>query len=376
VADLLRAHGTPQSFDALHVDVDGDELPLIDAILAAGFSPAAIALNINPDVPPPIQLRTRLQPRQGGRMLVGAEEPCDTWPCSTSELARFRAAGLSTPSADAAFHTLHGAGYSLLGFGFGRFSSWCLRCEHRMWWARADLISLGTAAGTRADAPTAYRQMVHSFWAQVYGAQEGPASFSGKLLAHSSNWLHWRRTFDAEAASLIAAHSWRTALLGQTQPPLREAHGPAAAEPPPLEPNATLKGWCLKADPCPLHAFTHAPPSRLPSLAHILNCVDRKGPNRSSAPPLSRANVRVPLARRPCQRRRRHFCQRRDGSRAASVSVRAMRRPALLWSPSTSRAQQRSAASAPSHRSGCAVHGSARARLTAPGAQSWRRRSR
>lgn len=292
VAELLRAHATPLRFDALNVDVDGDELPLIEAILTAGFSPATIALTINPDVPPPIQVRTRLvDPTHGGRALVGAEEPCDTWPCSTSQLARLRAAGLSGPSADAAFHSLHPAGYALLGFGFGRFSSWCLRCEHRMWWVRADVLGPDADA---ADAPTAYRQMVRSFWVAVYGSVEGPRGFAGKLLAHSSNWLAWRRTFDEAAAAAIAEAAWRRPLLGQTQPEQPEAgggdargpvapgdaRGPVAPEPPsppsppPKEPNETspLVGWCLRADPCPLHAFTHAPPSRLPSLAHVLNC--------------------------------------------------------------------------------------------------------
>ena len=99
VVELLRAHGTPQQFAALNVDVDGDELPLIEAILAADYSPSTIALTINPDIPPPIQLRTRLMhPSPAGRALVGAAEPCDTWPCSTSALARLRAAGLSGPS--------------------------------------------------------------------------------------------------------------------------------------------------------------------------------------------------------------------------------------------------------------------------------------
>lgn len=269
VAELLRAHGTPRDFDALNVDVDGDELPLIEAILAAGFSPAAIALTINPDVPPPIEVRTGLvHPTQGRRNLrrnlVGAEEPCDTWPCSTSALARLRAAGLSGPSAAAAFHSLHTAGYALLGFGFGRFSSWCVACEHRMWWVRADLLN----SPAYRDAGAAYRQMVLSFWAQMYGQLEGPRSFVGKLLAHSSNWLHWKRNFDEDAAVAVAAASWRPELLGQTQPRGLDVYEP----PPPQDPNATLKGWCLKADPCPLHAFTHAPPGRIPALVHILNC--------------------------------------------------------------------------------------------------------
>lgn len=269
VADLLRTYGTPQSFAALNVDVDGDELPLIEAILSAGFSPATVALTINPDIPPPIQLRTRLiQPTKAGRSLVGAEERCDTWPCSTSDLARLRAAGLSGPSADAAFHSLHKAGYELLGFNFGRFSSWCLRCEHRMWWARADVLSSWSTAGVRTDLPTAYRQMVASYWAQVHGALQGPRSFPGKLLAHSSNWVHWRKVLDEEEAVVVAAAAWGETLLGQMMPS-RGTHSEAQASPPQ---NATLKGWCLKADPCPLHAFTHAPPWGLPSLTRVLNC--------------------------------------------------------------------------------------------------------
>ena len=200
--------------------MDGDELPLIESILAAGFTPAVIALTINPDIPPPIQLRTGLvRPSQAGgpsqpsghasgqsreqanalgevrlnasagslesrlrRVLVGAEEPCDTWPCSTSPLAKLRAAGLAAPSADATFAVLHGAGYALLGFGFGRFSSWCLRCEHRMWWVRAELLDKDATSERLPDTPTAYRRMVASFWASTYGAVEGPHGFPGACL--------------------------------------------------------------------------------------------------------------------------------------------------------------------------------------------------
>ena len=300
VAEVLRSHGTPRHFDALNVDVDGDELPLIEAILAAGFSPAVVALTINPDVPPPLQLRTSIKyaaaaaaaaepsstsdavsRRPSSRHLHGAEEPCDTFPCSNSYLSRLRAAGLGGSSADAAFHAMHAAGYSLLGFGFGRFSSWCLKCEHRMWWVRSDALARlgsrrldGRVPGGRAaaeDAAAAYRRMVYSFWAHTYAAFESPHNFPGKLLAHSSGWSQWRKIFDESIGQSVAARAWGDALLGRSHSEGTAEGAPPA--PPWFEPNTTLKGWCLKADPCPVHAVTHAPPSRLPSpMRALLNC--------------------------------------------------------------------------------------------------------
>ena len=151
-----------------------------------------------------------------------------------------------------------------------------------MWWARAALLHGGSHAGVptaaaraaapsagQLDAPAAYRQMVRSFWTQLYGAREGPRGFPGKLLAHSASWVQWRKESDEEMAMAAGYSAWDVALLGQTQPP---THAPNTTPMVTVMPNTTLKGWCLKADPCPLHAFTHPPPGRIPSLMHILNC--------------------------------------------------------------------------------------------------------
>ena len=125
IAQLLRAHGTPASFDALSIDIDSDEVALVRAILEGGFSPRAIAVNFNPDLPPPIYLESHLggedrQPRaDAGRHLPGS----------------YVSAGLGSGSA-AAFYEVLSPKYSLLGFQMGRFSRWCHRCEQRMWWVR------------------------------------------------------------------------------------------------------------------------------------------------------------------------------------------------------------------------------------------------
>ena len=80
IAQLLRAHGTPASFDALSIDIDSDEVALVRAILEGGFSPRAIAVNFNPDLPPPIYLESHLggedrQPRaDAGRHLPVVRE--------------------------------------------------------------------------------------------------------------------------------------------------------------------------------------------------------------------------------------------------------------------------------------------------------------
>ena len=53
VAGLLRDHRTPKKLAALKVDIDSIDLPVLEAILEAGYRPMVIMVEINPDVPPP-----------------------------------------------------------------------------------------------------------------------------------------------------------------------------------------------------------------------------------------------------------------------------------------------------------------------------------
>jgi hypothetical protein len=173
-----------------------------------------------------------------------------------------------------------------------------------MWWVRSEMVpelSAASAPGERSShehgaerrerlasrAPAAYREMVQSYWSHVLASVAGPFGFPGKLLAHSSNWVKWRTIFDETEAAAVAAAAWDASLLGQTHQQqgvdMSGRGGGPAASPESERASAEvwahrnrtgpLKGWCLKADPCPLHAFTHAPPSLLPSrLGSLLNC--------------------------------------------------------------------------------------------------------
>ena len=219
IQSLLVASSVPETLDALAIDTDSHEAALLEAIVTAGYRPRAIAININPDIPPPIQIRHT-------RATHGAAA----------------AAGLAAASADAVWHVLAPRGYTFVAFQFGRFSRWCHRCEQRMWFVRSD-----AAKGLE----TTWGDMVRMFWAHIYASTVAPRSLPGKILAHSSSWAMWRAKFDEGEAMRVAAQAWNgTALAGGGQPYVAKFGS--------REENGTWKGWCLRADPCPLHVITHA----------------------------------------------------------------------------------------------------------------------
>ena len=100
VGELLRAHGTPPDLDALSLDLDGAELPVLSAILAAGYAPKALALNFNPDVPPPLQTSfTRVVGATGGSSSNASRR-------QHRLLGAAVASGLTSASADACYALL------------------------------------------------------------------------------------------------------------------------------------------------------------------------------------------------------------------------------------------------------------------------------
>ena len=54
IAHVLHHHDAPTDFEALHLDEDAP-LPLLDAILAAHYTPKVIAVRFNADLPPPLR---------------------------------------------------------------------------------------------------------------------------------------------------------------------------------------------------------------------------------------------------------------------------------------------------------------------------------
>lgn len=248
---ILRAHGAPSGFDALALDTDDDEFGLVSAILEGGFAPKAICVNMNPDVPPPIQIRWR--PRD--RPVIGESNAS----LAASHLdAMVSSAGLGAGSAESMFALLSPK-YSLLAFELGRFSRWCMRCNQRMWFVRSDLLP-----GWRAkDGPlTSRADMVQMFWSSVVTSGEGPRLQAGKILAHSASWAMWRARFDEEEATAIAEHAWRQGTSLARASAVGSLDHAATAAPQPYDHaglNGSYTAWCLRANPCPLHIVTHAP---------------------------------------------------------------------------------------------------------------------
>lgn len=165
IASLLRSHATPTDLDALAIDTDSHEVALLAAILEAGFAPKAIAINVNPDWPPPIQVSWRqLRPR-------GAASTAADIEAAAAASARLDGAasamGLGAGSADA-LYSLLSPRWSLLAFDFGRFARWCQRCNQRAWWVRSDL--LGRSAATEGPLTT-WEDMTRMFWSSMVASQ-------------------------------------------------------------------------------------------------------------------------------------------------------------------------------------------------------------
>ena len=147
IGALLAAAGAPTELDALHVDVDGLELPLVHAVLDAGYAPKVVALQFNADVPPPVYWSMAWR-GEGGARPSGHQRAS------------------SGPSAAAVWHALSEAGpsgrrYSLVAFQLGRWARWCQRCEAKMWFVRRPLLGGGAAQ------LISLAQLSRMFWAAV-----------------------------------------------------------------------------------------------------------------------------------------------------------------------------------------------------------------
>ena len=289
IGALLEAAGAPMELDALHVDVDGLELPLLRAVLDAGYAPKVVALQFNADVPPPVYWSMAW--REGGARPAGHQRT---------------SAG---PSAAALWHALSEAGpsgsrYSLVAFQLGRWARWCQRCEQRMWFVRRPLLGAGAAP------LISLAQLSRMFWAAVVASTLAPrvppraqtsrprhtaAQSAGPSRppcppwlpskapvadrAHPSEAAGSRRAFAAQVQpGKLLSHSSRVVslLAQQAEEQARRAAAPAPsgsaprrgrrrrrrrrlAEAPWRASNVSKLGWCLRADPCPLNALTHPP---------------------------------------------------------------------------------------------------------------------
>lgn len=61
-ASLLSEHGCPQTPDFFKLDIDGYDGPVLLEILRAGYRPKVMQIEINPEIPPPIEFAVLYDP--------------------------------------------------------------------------------------------------------------------------------------------------------------------------------------------------------------------------------------------------------------------------------------------------------------------------
>jgi len=116
-----------------------------------------------------------------------------------------------------------------------------------MWFVRRSLLGAGSAP------LISLAQLGRMFWAAVVASTLAPRVQPGKLLSHSSRVVGLLAQQAEEQARRAAAR----ALSGTA--PRRRRRRRRLAEAPWRASNVSKRGWCLRADPCPLHALTHPP---------------------------------------------------------------------------------------------------------------------
>lgn len=199
IGPRLKSLGCPQDPDALKIDVDGLDAALLEGMALSGILPKTIAIEVSPDVPPPVQL---------------AQLYHDAF---KFEFLRKHMRGWLGASADALYTLLGRLGYALIAFELGTrehmrcgrmgksctMKTTCTHCEHNMWFVRSDLLR--AAAGVD---PPAWPQFVSAYWKQMFAFNtfqnnqkvdaRGKPPFSKQSFLHNGVY-----TRDAEDRSYI-----------------------------------------------------------------------------------------------------------------------------------------------------------------------------
>lgn len=68
IADLLGCFETPKDFDLLNLDIDSYDLHVVESMLAAGFLPKVISMEINEKIPTPIYFTVDYHPSHYWKM--------------------------------------------------------------------------------------------------------------------------------------------------------------------------------------------------------------------------------------------------------------------------------------------------------------------
>tara|TARA_B110001452_G_scaffold66741_1_gene53634 strand:- start:728 stop:1972 length:1245 start_codon:yes stop_codon:yes gene_type:complete len=159
IGPRLKSLGCPNDPDALKIDVDGLDAALLEGIVLSGISPKTIAIEVAPDIPPPVQLSQLYH--DGFKF----------------EFERKHLRGWLGASADALYTLLGSHGYALVAIELGTrehmrcdrggtvcsLKSTCTHCEHNMWFVRSDLLR--AAAGVE---PPSWPQFVSAYWKQTF----------------------------------------------------------------------------------------------------------------------------------------------------------------------------------------------------------------
>ena len=248
IGDLLRTKGIPREFDALKIDIDSFDLPVLRAVLEADFAPHAVMVEFNPELPPPLQ-----------------------WSLEQHDSFRFgkKRAGKFGASVAALFDLLSGSGgsYSLVAVEMGDSCDGaklclrncgaveildaakvvqrsCVRCESNLWFVRSELLGL-----PRGETLTGWAHLNFMYWSQYAGMM--------RFLHRTHNAPRIRSRDDTE---------WRALALSLTErvSNVSKVAGPGRQDRPLTE---KLWNWCQFNSPCPLHLLAHMPLSMATGLS-------------------------------------------------------------------------------------------------------------
>lgn len=240
----LSAAAIPKDLDALKVDIDSFDLPVLQAILQADFRPKVLMVEINSDVPPPIKWTLQPPPANGhfmrrGRNLYG---------------------GYFGTSADAVFQALAAFdnSYSLVAFELGdscegKTASCCIACEHNMWFVRSDMLGL-----PRGTALTGWTHMVQMYWYQLsamVAAMHHHRIGSLKAADREKVAAGWYQLAGPLSQNLSSGATPATDWVGSTYFGARHAWH-----------------WCVHMSPCPVDLITHMPERALQNLGVSDEC--------------------------------------------------------------------------------------------------------
>jgi hypothetical protein len=151
IGQRLHDLGAPQELDALKVDIDSIDYPVMQAILESGMRPAVLMMEINQNIPPPFSYYLDMVP--------GFEQ---TWAFVVNS-------GYGV-SAQAAWELCDAHGYALVDLELSNRLYECSACEHNMWFVRKDLLK---QRGGRDFSFLSAHGLARFFWARHLQAGGG-----------------------------------------------------------------------------------------------------------------------------------------------------------------------------------------------------------